>query len=136
MTRIERLSVAAAALVAVGVPALLLGFWPEPVAREAVAPPLLSPPAHPPVSAAPARALFGGGALVEAVDPPTDAPDLAGIVGRIGQDAVALVRSGEVTRTVAVGESVDGWTLESLEIDAGVFVRGGQRVRVPLPAGE
>ena len=52
------------------------------------------------------------------------------------QDAVALVRSGDATRTIAVGEAVDGWTLESLAIDAAYFARGGQRARVPLPAGE
>ena len=136
MTRIERLAVAGAALVAVAVPAALLGLGREPVAREAVPPPLLAPRAGAAVTAAYRRELFGGGAAAEPLSVPDDAPDLAGIVGRIGQDAVALVRTGGATRTVGVGEAVDGWTLESLAIDAAYFTRGGQRARVPLPAGE
>ncbi len=39
------------------------------------------------------------------------------------------------TRTLKVGESVDGWTLASLAIDAAFFTRGAERVRVALPAG-
>ena len=37
-------------------------------------------------------------------------------------------------RTLRIGESVDGWTLQSLAIDAAYFTRGGERVRVALPA--
>ena len=135
MTRIERLAVAGAVLVAIGVPALLLGFWREPVPREVAPLPLLARPAMAPRDTGAGRVLFGG-APIDAATVPEDAPDLAGIVGRIGQDAVALVRSGGATRTVAVGATVDGWTLESLAIDAAVFSRAGARVRVPLPAGE
>ena len=64
------------------------------------------------------------------------APQLVGIVGRLGQDAVALVRdaSGQ-TRTLQIGESIDGWQLAALAIDAAFFTRGGERVRVALPAG-
>jgi hypothetical protein len=80
------------------------------------------------------RTLFGS---VEDDQAPTDAPALVGIVGRIGQDAVAMVRLDDGgTRTLAIGESADGWTLESLAIDAAYFTRGLQRARVPLPAGE
>jgi hypothetical protein len=136
MTRIERLSVAAAAAIAVAAPAVLLGFGAEPVARDASPAPLLAPRAGPAVSAAYGRDLFGGGVSDIGDAVPSDAPELAGIVGRIGQDAVALVRTGGATRTIAVGEGVDGWTLESLAIDAAYFTRGGQRARVPLPAGE
>ncbi|MES2338864.1 MAG: hypothetical protein V4537_12280 [Pseudomonadota bacterium] len=137
MTRVERLSVLGAALVAFAAPALLLGFGAEPVAREVAPVPLLVPRAAPPVTAAYARDLFGGGSATSSEDAvPADAPALAGIVGRIGQDAVAMVRTGDTTRTIAVGESVDGWTLESLAIDAAYFTRGGQRARVPLPAGD
>ncbi len=82
------------------------------------------------------RPLFGSVAA-EAAEAPADAPQLAGIVGRLGEDAVALVRGGDgATRTLRVGESVDGWQLVSLAIDAAFFTRGTQRVRVPLPAGE
>ena len=138
MTRIERLSVGAAALVAIAAPAVLLGFGTEPFARETALAPLLAPRAAPAVSAAYARELFatGAAAVPEDAAVPSDAPDLAGIVGRIGQDAVALVRTGGATRTIAVGEAVDGWTLESLAIDAAFFTRGGQRARVPLAAGD
>ena len=137
MTPIERLSMAAAALVAIAAPAVLLGFGTEPVAREPAPAPLLAPRDGPPITAAYARDLFASGETVAADAPmPSDAPDLAGIVGRIGQDAVALVRTGGATRTIAVGESVDGWTLESLAIDAAYFTRGGQRARVPLAAGD
>ncbi len=138
MTRIERLSIAAAAVVAIAAPAILLGFGSEPVARDPAPLPLLAPREAGPITAAYRRDLFAaaGPAAADEAAVPSDAPDLAGIVGRIGQDAVALVRSGAATRTVAVGESIDGWTLESLAIDAAYFTRGGQRARVPLPAGE
>lgn len=67
---------------------------------------------------------------------PDDAPALVGIVGRLGADAVALVRTADgTTRALQVGESVDGWQLASLAIDAAFFTRGAQRVRVPLPVG-
>ncbi|MEI9851843.1 MAG: hypothetical protein WDN24_14560 [Sphingomonas sp.] len=57
--------------------------------------------------------------------------------GRIDRDAVALVRTAEgSSRTLPIGESVDGWRLESLAIDAAFFTRGRERVRVPLPEGE
>lgn len=65
---------------------------------------------------------------------PADAPQLSGIVGRIDRDAVALVRAADgSTRTLAPGESIDGWRLESLALDAAFFTRGGQRLRVALP---
>ncbi|MHA6720816.1 hypothetical protein ACX40Y_15380 [Sphingomonas sp. RS6] len=90
----------------------------------------------PPIAHVYDRALFssraGGGDTL-----PPDAPQLSGIVGRLGSDAVALVRTGEgATRTLAIGESVDGWRLESLSIDAALFVRGGERARVPLPGDD
>ncbi|UYY59644.1 hypothetical protein [Sphingomonas sp. S2-65] len=67
---------------------------------------------------------------------PGDAPALVGVVGRLGDDAVALVRGADgATRTLQIGESVDGWQLAALAIDAAFFTRGAQRVRVPLPAG-
>ncbi|MFD1786585.1 hypothetical protein ACFSC3_03270 [Sphingomonas floccifaciens] len=140
MTRTERAAVVGAALIAIATPALLLGIGREPVPAI--------PPAQPLLAARPAAAgttvytrdLFGSGGQGAAADDapaPEGAPELAGIVGRIGADAVALVRTTDGrTRTIAVGESVDGWVLESLAIDAAYFTRGGQKARVPLPAGE
>lgn len=79
------------------------------------------------------RPLFGGAEPAEA---PADAPQLAGIVGRLNVDAVALVKASDgTTRTLRIGESVDGWSLASLAIDAAFFTRGAERVRVPLPIG-
>ncbi|WP_029935658.1 hypothetical protein [Sphingomonas sp. UNC305MFCol5.2] len=90
----------------------------------------------PPLAAAFERPLFGAPAQAEDAALPGDAPALVGIVGRLGADAVALVRTTDgTTRALQVGESVDGWQLASLAIDAAFFTRGAQRVRVPLPAG-
>jgi hypothetical protein len=88
----------------------------------------------PPPAAAPARVfdrpLFG---TVERDAAPADAPVLTGIAGRLNRDAVALVRTADGSaRTLAVGESVDGWRLESLAIDAAFFTRGRERVRVAM----
>jgi hypothetical protein len=110
--------------------------------RSAPAPAV--PPATAPlqVATAPAlvavyeRPLFGMAAPGEDAALPADAPTLVGIVGRLGEDAVALVRTAEgSTRALQVGESVDGWQLASLAIDAAFFTRGAERLRVPLPAG-
>ena len=96
--------------------------------------PLAAPAASPALAAAYERPLFGAAAEAEAA--PQDAPALVGIVGRLGADAVALVRTADgTTRALQIGESVDGWQLASLAIDAAFFTRGAQRVRVPLPAG-
>lgn len=64
-------------------------------------------------------------------------PPLAGIVGRLPDDAVALIKipSGR-TRTLAVGAVFDGWTLSSLDADEAVFDRRGQRVTVALPPAD
>ena len=96
--------------------------------------PITAPPRPPALAAAYERSLFGSAAAEEAVLP-GDAPALVGVVGRLGADAVALVRTAEgTTRALQIGESVDGWQLASLAIDAAFFTRGAQRVRVPLPA--
>lgn len=64
---------------------------------------------------------------------PADAPDLVGIVGRLDQDAVAMVRGQDGgVRTLRPGEGVDGWQLRSLAIDAAYFTRGTQSARVTL----
>ena len=139
VTRGEGIALCAAAVLAIAMPALLL----RPAARVkpvAGVPPLttLVPSTVPPHTSLFRRTLFGASSAPAAEAPlPADAPQLVGIVGRIGSDAVAMVRgAGGTSRTLAVGESVDGWRLESLAIDAGSFTRGNERLRVPLPAGE
>lgn len=79
------------------------------------------------------RAMF---AAAEGEARPADAPVLTGIAGRLNRDAVALVRIADGSaRTLAIGESVDGWRLESLAIDAAFFTRGRERVRVAMQDG-
>jgi len=122
----------AAGAFAVAMPVLLL--MPGPGARAPQRAPRAAPlssVAPPPLAAAYERALF---AAAEPETPPQDAPTLIGIVGRLDADAVALVKGADgATRALRIGESVDGWTLASLAIDAAFFTRGGERVRVPLP---
>jgi hypothetical protein len=139
----DRLLLAMSAALAIGVPVLLL--MPGAGARlgsgvpSRTVPPLAQP-ASPPPSALYRRPLFtaGGKDMAEGeATLPADAPQLIGIVGRIDRDAVALVRSADgATRTLQPGQSADGWQLQALAIDAAFFVRGPQRVRVPLPAGD
>ncbi|WP_066720914.1 hypothetical protein [Sphingomonas pituitosa] len=134
--RAQIAALTAAALAAVAFPVLLLrpGTAPQPRASR-VLPPLVAP-AEPPLTHVFDRPLFTAPA-VEAEALPADAPQLTGIVGRLGSDAVALVRTAQGSgRSLAIGDSVDGWRLESLSIDAALFSRGGQRARVPLPAAD
>ncbi|WP_343521022.1 hypothetical protein [Sphingomonas sp.] len=134
LTRSEALALGGAALFAAAMPAALL--WPG---AETPAPPrtdearAVVPPPMPAVSAVYERSLF---AAVEAGDEtPADAPALVGIAGRLNRDAVAMVRLADgSSRTLGVGESVDGWRLESLAIDAAFFTRGRERVRVAMGA--
>jgi hypothetical protein len=131
-----QVALGAAGTLAVAMPLLLLPPGPAPRRAAAPAPDRVVVRGLAPLTAAFERPLFAA-AAAEAETLPEDAPALAGIVGRIDRDAVALVRAADgATRTLAIGESVDGWRLESLAIDAAFFSRGGQRVRVPLPAGE
>ncbi|MFV0624481.1 hypothetical protein ACBY01_10785 [Sphingomonas sp. ac-8] len=122
-----------AACVAAAMPVLLLrGGAPPGVAAPAERP-LGAPPEAPPLAAAFARPLFAA-TTAEAGPVAPDAPALVGVVGRLMHDAVALVRTADgSTRTLAPGESVDGWRLESLAADAAYFTRGSQRARVPMP---
>lgn len=121
-----------AALLAGAMPALLLAPPRASEAPQGALPPLAAPPEAPPLAAAFTRPLFAaGGQEAPAAE---DAPALVGVVGRLMHDAVALVRTVDgSTRTLAPGESVDGWRLESLAADAAYFTRGGQRARVPMP---
>jgi len=122
--------------VAIAMPVLLLmpGRAAPAPARPRAAPPLAAPD-QPPLAAAFDRTLFGS-PPAETSEAPADAPQLVGIVGRLDRDAVAIVRTANGdSRTLKVGDSVDGWKLESLAIDAAFFTRGTERQRVPLPAG-
>lgn len=136
--RRDRIAVGLAGGLAVLMPVLLLA---GPVGRSVPpAPPQPAPAplverASPPLAAAFERPLFGPPQAAEDAALPGDAPTLIGIVGRLGEDAVALVRTADGTRALRIGESVDGWQLASLAIDAAFFTRGAQRVRVPLPVG-
>ncbi|MCP3731958.1 hypothetical protein M9978_16150 [Sphingomonas sp. MG17] len=135
MTRPRLIALGVAGVFALAMPVLLLTTGGMPPAAEA-APPLrpVIPPPVPPIAAIYERGLF---APAEAgADTPADAPALVGIAGRLNRDAVALVRLADgSSRSIGVGESVDGWRLESLAIDAAFFTRGRERVRVAM-AGE
>lgn len=134
----EAIALGTAAVLAVAMPLFLLMPSREASAPEhhAATQPLSAPP-QPTLAAAFARPLFGGAPAEAAEIAPQDAPELVGIVGRLDQDAVAMVRTADgTTRTLKIGESVDGWLLASLAIDAAFFTRGTERVRVPLPTGE
>jgi hypothetical protein len=136
IARSEMLALGAAALVAIAMPVLLLRPGatpaPPPAARQ---PQPLAVPEQPPLAAAFERPLFAAAPDAPLADSvPGDAPELIGIVGRLDQDAVALVRAADgSTRTLHIGESVDGWQLASLALDAAFFTRGSERARVPLP---
>lgn len=121
-----------AAVLATGMPAVLL--LPGKAGKAPLPAPVPAPigaGSMPPLARAYERPLFGAS---EPAAAPADAPQLVGVVGRLNVDAVALVKSSDgSTRTLRVGESVDGWGLASLAIDAAFFTRGNERVRVPLP---
>lgn len=130
--RPEWAALGVAAVLAIGMPAVLL--LPGTTGRAPKAPLVPAPigaGSMPPLARVYKRPLFG---TSEAAAAPADAPQLVGIAGRLNVDAVALVKSSDgTTRTLSVGESVDGWSLASLAIDAAFFTRGSERVRVPLP---
>ncbi len=130
--RAEAIALAAAGLAAIAMPAVLLMPGKATAPRDAThLPPPVVAPVEPPLARVYERSLFAAAAAEPA---PADAPQLVGIVGRLGQDAVAMVRTADgATRTLRIGESVDGWALASLAIDAAFFTRGAERVRVPLP---
>lgn len=134
--RRDRIAVGLAGGFAVLMPLFLLvaGKAAQPSGPAEAASVPLAVKASPPLAAAFERPLFGAPAEAGEAALPGDAPALVGIVGRLGQDAVALVRTADgTTRALQIGESVDGWQLASLAIDAAYFTRGAQRVRVPLP---
>lgn len=134
VTRKDGFTLGVAGAFAVAMPLVLL--WP---AAERAAPASAAkaraviPPPVPVVAAVYERPLFAMAESGEAA--PADAPALVGIAGRLNKDAVALVRLADgSSRSLGVGESVDGWRLESLAIDAAFFTRGRERVRVAMDA--
>ncbi|MCW4460101.1 hypothetical protein OK349_00130 [Sphingomonas sp. BT-65] len=136
LNRTDALALGGAALFAVVMPVALL--WPGADVKlpaRAADTRAVVPPPMPVVAAVYERPLF---AAVEASDEiPADAPALVGIAGRLNRDAVALVRLADgSSRSLGVGESVDGWRLESLAIDAAFFTRGRERVRVAMGASD
>jgi len=135
IARRDKIALGAALAFAIAMPAALLPSGTVPQAPPPAAPqPPLSAPPQPTLAAAFARPLFAG---APAAALPQDAPALVGIVGRLDQDAVAMVQTSDgATRTLHIGESVDGWRLASLAIDAASFTRGSEQVRVPLPSGD
>jgi len=115
-------------------PALLLSLGSAPQV-EAPGPSVRTvvPPPVPPLAAIYERDLFAATEAEDGGTAPADAPALVGIAGRLNRDAVALVRlSDGSSRSLKVGESVDGWRLESMAIDAAFFTRGRERVRVDM----
>jgi hypothetical protein len=135
IARRETIALGAALAVAVAMPAILLPSGAAPQAAPPAAPqPPLSAPPQPTLAAVFARPLFAGAPAAEL---PHDAPALVGIVGRLDQDAVAMVQTSDgATRTLHIGESIDGWRLASLAIDAASFTRGSEQVRVALPTAD
>ncbi len=131
MSIAEKRLLIAAGLVAAALPAMALYPYqpePRPDGRPAIA--TIIPPPLPAPARVFERSLF---AEAESDAAPADAPVLTGIAGRLNRDAVALVRLADGSaRTLAVGESVDGWRLESLAIDAAFFTRGRERARVAM----
>ncbi|MEG3179681.1 hypothetical protein [Sphingomonas sp. LT1P40] len=140
MTRQQGLALGAAACFAVAMPLVLLLFGDPLVVTNTREPDrAIIPPPVAPVAAVYERALFAP--LLEGSEggdaAPADAPALVGIAGRLNRDAVALVRLADGgSRSIAVGESVEGWRLESLAIDAAYFTRGRERVRVAMAAAD
>jgi len=80
------------------------------------------------------RRLFADPIVVEGSAPKTDAPTLIGIAGRLPNDAIAMVRDGDGTHILAIGQSYGEWRLDSLSADAALFTRGSQHRRVALPS--
>ncbi|WCT72883.1 hypothetical protein PQ455_14745 [Sphingomonas naphthae] len=135
----------AAGLLLVATPVALIGLRTLPAAAPLpIAPDPIRPSPAAALDRAMARSLFMAGAAEDVAEPEEadtadtgDAPALVGIVGRLPDRAVAMVRRASGgTRTLAPGESVDGWRIEALSAGAALFVKGDRRVRVELPAGE
>lgn len=134
VTRAQRVALGGALTLAVAVPPLLLTLAQprDEAAHRAPEPAPLAVPSPVEVGAVYERPLFAPVAADEA--PPADAPQLIGVVGRLGADAVALVRAADgTTHSVSPGQGADGWRLVSLSPDAAYFARGNRRIRLAIP---
>lgn len=133
---------AAAGLIAVAVPALLLGSdVPPPQAapplaltelraldavglQQARTAPIFSPNRAPPTPQ-PSSEELAGAAAAPAAQP---LPALVGVVSRARGRGVALVKSSSgQTVTLSPGESVDGWQLVGIGRDRATFAANGER---------
>lgn len=127
--RVGPLSIGAAA-VALALTGLVLSRAapPAPEPLPVLRPIAIAPSA--PIDEATVARLFAAAVPAKSAAP-ADAPAVAGIVGRLPDDAVVLVRRGDgPTHKLALGEAVDGWRLEAISRDAVLFTRGDRRVRV------
>lgn len=118
------------------------------LADRAAPPPRIETAAPSPIIPSPAGSIDQGRDLFGGDTPPVAAPEgdadlsagelprVVGVVGRLPDRAVALVRgAGGGTRTIAMGESIDGWRLDSIAADAVLFTRGDRRARVEVATG-
>lgn len=137
MASLTRAQLAALGVVLAGaviVPPLLLALAQphQGVTKRSLALAPLAVPSPVEVGAVYERALFA--AVAQGDAPPADVPQLIGVVGRLGADAVALVRAQDgTTHSLAPGQGVDGWRLVSLSPDAAYFARGNRRARLAIP---
>lgn len=128
---------AAAVLVAVAVPALLLWRAQPPLPKGVERGETVTPASVPVELDSAGRGLF-----LDPLDPANapvaeDAPKLVGIAGRLPDNAIAMIRAADGTsKVLSPGESYEGWKLESLSPDAALFTRGSRRVRSFLAAAE
>lgn len=134
LTRAQLAVLGTALAGAVIVPPLLLALARphQGATARSPAPAPLAVPSPVEVGAVYERPLFA--AVAQGDAPPADAPQLIGVVGRLGADAVALVRAQDgTTHSVAPGQGTDGWRLVSLSPDAAYFARGNRRIRLAIP---
>lgn len=85
----------------------------------------------------PSRLLFAPVAPAADMPASTAPPELVGIVGRMPNDAVAMIRlSDGETHSVRVGEDVMGWRVAAIAADRVRLVQGGrERIEVLPPTG-
>lgn len=104
-----------------------------PLVQAAVARIPIQPP-HPEVGAL--TTVFSPAETVAIDEAVPDRLILIGIAGRLPNDVEVLLRLPEgATRTVRIGDTVDGWTLRTVAPDRAVFERGGrQEVLTIAPA--
>jgi hypothetical protein len=116
-------------------PALALRLAPVEAVDIAIQPVKPLTPRYPPASADAIE-----GSLFAAADGDMTADTalrLAGIAGRFPGQAVALVRGSDGTlKTMAIGDSHEGWTLTALAPAAAQFAKGRDTLRLDLPPAE